>query len=42
MIERGLALKGAVTQFQELWLESPDIERLQAEDWDTLEKVCIV
>jgi hypothetical protein len=39
LIERGLALKGAVTQFQELWLESPDIERLHAEDWDTLEKV---
>jgi hypothetical protein len=39
MIKRGLALKGAVTQFQELWLESPDIEKLQAEDWDTLEKV---
>jgi len=42
MIERGLALKGAVIQFQELWLESPDIERLQAEDWNTLQKVYIL
>jgi hypothetical protein len=39
LIERGLALQGAVIQFQELWLDSNDAEKLQVEDWDTIQKV---
>lgn len=39
LIERGLALQGAITQFQELWLEPNDTEILQVEDWDTIQKV---
>lgn len=41
LIERGLALQGAITQFQELWLEPNNTEILQVEDWDTIQKVYI-
>lgn len=39
MIERGLHLQKAITQFHDLWLEGDDEGKLLQEDWDTLKKV---
>ena len=39
LVERGLYLQKAISQFHDLWLEGDDETKLESEDWDTLQKV---